>query len=140
MPTFLLRAAIAATLTCAGAMPLAAQTTAMPESIVSIYRAAPGHQIQLLQWLAKQEETARAAGVGPSQLYVHQSGASWDFLLVQPATTPEQDNAVDAAAKRMGAAAGPKAGLEIRQHIAEHSDTRAAGPLTVADWLRRLEQ
>ncbi len=119
------------------AAPLAAQSA--PESIVSIYRAAPGHQLQLLQWLAKQDEAGRAAGIAPAQLYVHQDGASWDFVLVQPAGTPEQDRALDAATRRMGGAVGPKAGLEFRQHIAEHSDTVAIGPTTAAAWLKAME-
>ncbi len=108
------------------------------EAIISIYRAAPGHQEQLLAWLARQDEISRAAGVAPAQLFVHQNGASWDFLIIAPRTTPAQDEAVEAAARRMRAAAGPRAGLELRQHIAEHTDTFVAGPMTAAEWLRRI--
>jgi len=138
LTAFLIAAAVAA--------PAAAQRRQPPQPrpetgvIVSIYRAAPGHQEQLLTWLARQDEISRAAGIAPSQLYVHQNGASWDFVLISPQTTPEQDEAVDASARRMGVATGPRTGLELRQHIAEHSDTLAAGPTTAAEWLRRLRQ
>lgn len=128
------------TLSIAGlalAAPLHAQQ-AMPESIVSIYRAAPGHQEALLKWFAQQDEAAKAAGRPVSQLYVHQDGASWDFIWISPRNTPEQDRAVEAASQRMGMRAGPRMGLELRQHIAEHSDTFAAGPMTAADWLKQL--
>ena len=108
--------------------------------IVSIYRAAPGHLEALLDWLAKQDEASRAAGVGASQLYVHQDGASWDLLAITPQTTPEQDRAVDAAAQKMGLATGPRRGLELRQHIAEHTDTFVAGPTTAAEWLNRVRR
>lgn len=137
MPTFLTRAASAALLLAACSTSALAQAPA-PESIVSIYRAAPGHQTKLLQWLARQDEAGRAAGLAPGQIFVHQSGASWDYIVITPVTTPEQDRAQEAAARRMGLATGARAGLEIREHIAEHSDTRATGPMTVAEWLRRL--
>jgi membrane-bound lytic murein transglycosylase B len=121
------------------AAPAAAQE--QPETrIVSVYRAAPGHQQQLLEWLARQDEVGRAAGVPAAQLYVHQNGANWDYMIVSTQATPEQDRAADQAARRMGAPTGPRAGLELRQHIAEHTDTIVAGPTTAAEWLRRLRQ
>ena len=107
-------------------------------SDVQIYRAAPGHQVALLKFLAGQESAAKAAGLPPSQLYIHQSGASWDFVLISPHTTDAQDKAVDAASARMNIPTGPKMGLEFRQHIAEHSDTIAAGPYTVDAWLKHI--
>ncbi len=109
-----------------------------PHSDVQIYRAAPGHQVALLKFLAQQEEAAKAAGLPPSQLYVHQSGASWDYVLISPHTTDAQDKAIDAASLKLGVPTGPKMGIEFRQHVAEHSDTIAAGPVTVAEWLKRI--
>lgn len=117
------------------ATPVGAQTTS-PESIVSIYRAAPGHQHELLKWFAQQDIVAKSAGVEASRLYVHREGASWDFVWIQPATTDAQDKAMEAAAKKLGHVTGPKMGLMLRQHIAEHSDTLAAGPMTAAEWLK----
>ena len=114
--------------------------TETTRSDVSIYRAAPGHQLELLKFLAAQEAAATAAGVPPSQLYVHQLGASWDYVLISPHTTDAQDKAIDAASARMGVVTGPKMGMEFRQHVAEHSDTIAAGPYTVAQWLARADK
>ena len=122
----------------ATAAPLHAQSAATPRSMVSIYRAAPGQQVALLKWLARQDEIARAAGQPAGQLYVHQDGASWDYVLIQPATTPEQDKAVEAASRKMGVDPGPKMGIEFRRYIAEHSDTMSAGPTTAADWLKQV--
>lgn len=135
----MIRTILAAALAgCALASPLAAQTASPTHSIVSIYRAAPGHQLALLKWFAQQDEIAKAAGVAASQLYVHQEGASWDFVWIQPDTTKAQDDALDAAAKRMNLPTGPRVGLELRQHIGEHTDTIANGPMSAADWLKRL--
>lgn len=135
----MLRITLAAALAAAAiASPLAAQTAGPPQSVVSIYRAAPGHQLALLKWFAQQDEIAKAAGIAGSQLYVHQDGASWDFVWIQPKTTDAQDAALDAAAKRMNIATGPRVGLDLRQHIGEHTDTQAAGPMAAADWLKRL--
>lgn len=129
---------LAAVAACACTTPALAQAEA-PRSDVQIYRAAPGHQLALLKFLAAQEAAAKAAGLPASQLYVHQSGASWDYVLISPHTTDAQDKAVEAASARMNIPAGPKMGMTFREHIAEHSDTIAVGPLTVAEWLARVE-
>ncbi len=118
----------------------ASAQTDTTRSDVQIYRAAPGHQLELLKFLAAQESAAASAGLPPSLLYVHQLGASWDYVLISPHLTDAQDKALDAAAAKMGIATGPKMGMEFRQHVAEHSDTIAAGPYTVAAWLARAEK
>jgi hypothetical protein len=136
-----MKSSIFAVLLAAAALaapPAVAQQPSVPRHIVSIYRAAPGQQEALLRWFAQQDEDARAAGVAPAQLYIHQDGASWDFISIQPVTTEAQDAAIEAAARRAHHTAGPRAGLELRRYIAEHSDTFAAGPVTAAEWLRRI--
>ena len=123
---------------CAFAAPVQAQQAG--SAVVSLYRAAPGHQIELLKWLAQQERVFAAAGVAPSQVYAHTDGASWDYVVIAPQTTPAQDEAIDAAAKKMGLPAGPMAGMELRKHIAEHSDTMVQGPMTPSQMLAALGQ
>jgi ABC-type glycerol-3-phosphate transport system substrate-binding protein len=110
------------------------------KAIVSLYRAAPGQQLALLKWMAGQDRAAAAAGVAPAQIYVHTSGDSWDYLVINPQTTEAQDEAVDAAAKKMGLTTGPKASLEFRSMIAVHTDTMANGPMTAAQILANLEK
>ena len=107
---------------------------------VTLYRAAPGHQVELLKWLATQERASVAAGVPASQLYVHQNGDAWDYLLIAPDLTDAQDDAVEAAAKRLGIPTGPGIGIELRKHVAWHTDTLAAGPSSVSDYLKRIGQ
>jgi hypothetical protein len=130
--------AIAAAAALALSVPTAASAQSANQAIVSIYHAAPGHQVALLKWLAERERIAAAAGVPASQLYVHQDGDSWDYLLIGPATTAAQDDALDATAKRMGLAAGPGVGIELRKHIASHTDTIVGGPMTVASYLAMI--
>ncbi|HEU4497796.1 MAG TPA: hypothetical protein VFR60_00525 [Sphingomicrobium sp.] len=133
--------AAAAALSVAMPSTVLAQAPAEPPgATVTLYRAAPGHQVMLLQWLAQQERAAAAAGVPASQLYVHQNGDSWDYLLISPDLTDAQDDAVDAAAKRLGIPTGPGVGIELRKHLAWHSDTLAAGPTSVAEYLKRIGQ
>lgn len=118
-----------------------AQAAAEPGgATISLYRAAPGHQVMLLQWLGQQERAAAAAGVPASQLYVHQNGDSWDYLLIAPDLTDAQDDAVEAAAKRLGIPTGPGIGIELRKHVAHHTDTAVMGPMSVADYLKRIGQ
>lgn len=101
-------------------------------AIVSLYHAAPGQQLALLKWMAAQDRAAAAAGVGASQIYVHTSGDSWDYLVINPTTTDAQDEAIEAASKKMGLATGPKASIQFRTMIASHTDTYAVGPTSAA--------
>ena len=116
-----------------------AQTASPPRAIISIYHAAPGHQQALLEWLAQQDRVAAAAGVASSQIYAHTDGDSWDYLMIAPVTTDAQDQALDAAAAKMGLPAGPKVGLELRKHIQSHTDTFVVGPMTASQMLDRLK-
>lgn len=88
--------------------------------------------------MAQQDRAAAAAGVAASQIYVHTSGDSWDYLVINPVTTKAQDDAVDAAAKKMGIASGPRASIQFRTMIASHTDTTSNGPMTAAQILATL--
>jgi len=67
-------------------------------------------------------------------------GASWDFLLIQPAElTPEQSKAVNEAEKKLSVPRGARFFEEFRALIAEHTDTFVEGPTTVSDWLKKLD-
>ena len=116
-----------------------AQSASPPRAIISIYPAAPGHQEALLHRLAQQDRIAAAAGVPAGQIYAHTDGDSWDYLSIQSATTDAQDQALDAAAAKMGLPTGPKVGLELRKHIISHTDTYVVGPMTAAQLLEHLK-
>ena len=105
---------------------------------IEIYRIAPGQHEAFLKFVALCDQVNIAAGVAPRQLYVHQDGASWDFLFIQPEDyTPAQDAALRAAGQRLGLPTGANFFFEIRRYIAEHTDTAALGPTTAADYLAR---
>jgi len=125
-----LAAAAAAGACAAGTIVYAQAPASPPRSVVSIYRAAPGQQESLLRWLAAQDRASQAAGLPAGQIYIHTDGDSWDYVGVSPMTTPAQDDAVDAAARKMGMAVGPRRGLELRKLISIHTDTYTIGPIT----------
>ena len=100
---------------------------------ITIYRIAPGRQLDFLKWLAAQDEVAKEAGIATVQLYAHLDGDSWDYIGIGPVTTPEQDKKADEVAAKRGLKAGFAASLEFRQFVASHSDTYAAGPMTAAE-------
>jgi len=106
-----------------------------PHARIALYRAAPGQQVALLRWLAAQDRVSQSIGLPASKLYAHTDGDSWDYLAIDPVTTPAQDKAVDAAAKKMGMAAGPAASLEFRKYISMHTDTFVIGPVTPEQYL-----
>jgi hypothetical protein len=137
--------AVASGASPAGAAPAAPAPTAPvgagPTSAsvaIEIYRIAPGQQEAFLKFVALCDQVNIAAGVAPRQLYVHQDGASWDFLFIQPEDyTPAQDAALRAAGQRLGLPTGANFFFEIRRYIAEHTDTAALGPTTAAAYLAR---
>ena len=107
-----------------------------PRSLVEIYRIAPGKHEEFLRFVAGLDEINIKAGLPPRQLYVHQDGAGWDFIIIQPATTPpEFADAFSKAWDESGAPSGANFFLKIREFIAEHSDTFATGPTSAADYL-----
>lgn len=99
---------------------------------VSLYEVAPGRQLDFLRWLAAREDAAKAAGVPPIQVYAHLEGDRWDYLVLWPVTTAEQDRKLDEAAVAKGQKIGFPAALEFREMLVAHTDTLAEGPTTAA--------
>jgi len=128
--------AAAAALAFCASTPVAAAEPG--KAIVSLYRAAPGKQVELLKWIASQDRASQAAGLPATQIYVHTSGDSWDYMVINPQTTKEQDDAVDAAAKKLGLPSGAQASIDFRKMIAVHTDTYSNGPMTAAEILANL--
>jgi hypothetical protein len=104
-----------------------------PTALISIYRIAPGKHLDFLKWMAAREAADKEAGLPAAQLYSHRDGASWDYILIAPNLTDEQQKKSDAAAAKKGLTVGFKAHLEIRTMLSEHSDTYAIGPVTAAE-------
>ncbi len=126
-----------------GAVPATAQQPAPPPKrmLVEIYRIAPGEHENFMRMIALFDEANRRAGLPPRQLYVHEDGAGWDFMLIQPAETPDDKRqALADAYKALQTPSGPNFFVTIRRYIAEHSDTFVSGPTSAADWLGKLDQ
>lgn len=132
--------AIASLIAVQFALPQAAraQEPTTRDYVVTIYKAAPGQQVPLLRWMAEEERVAEAAGVPKSQLYDHFDGADWDYIGIAPLTTAREDEAMNAARKRMGFATGPRRSTEFRKYILHHSDTLVHGPTTATDLLKAI--
>jgi hypothetical protein len=109
------------------------------DMLIEIYRIAPGKHEEFLRHLALLDQANVEAGLQPRQLFVHQDGASWDFVLLQPAhNTDEQNAKLDAAFKRLGIPQGAKFFLNFRTLIAEHTDTFVE-QTTAAEYLKKLD-
>ena len=100
---------------------------------ITIYRTAPGQQLDFLKWMAAQDEVAKEAAIATVQLYAHLDGDSWDYLGIGPLTTPEQEKKADEVAAKKGLKVGFPAALEFRQFVAWHTDTYAIGPTSAAE-------
>jgi len=104
--------------------------------LVEIYRIAPGKHEEFLRFVAFLDDINIKAGLPPRQLYVHNDGSDWDFIIIQPASTPpDKAEALSRAWDESGAPSGADFFLKIREYIAEHSDTFATGPTTARDYL-----
>jgi hypothetical protein len=109
--------------------------------VVEIYRIAPGRHLEFLEFVARLDEANRKAGVVPRELYVHSDGASWDFMIIQPAAYPPgKAPLVDAALRELGLPQGAAFFIEFRRYVATHEDTFVSGPTTAADWLKTLKK
>jgi hypothetical protein len=121
---------------------LLAAASAFAESkdmLLEIYRIAPGKHEEFLRHLALLDQANVEAGIPARQLFVHRDGASWDFVLIQPArNTDEQNEKLSAAFKRLGIPGGAKFFVHFRTLIAEHTDTFVE-QTTAAEYLKKLE-
>lgn len=109
------------------------------DMVIEIYRIAPGKHEAFLRQIALYDQANAEAGLPPRRLFVHQGGASWDFLILQPAHhTEEESRKLDAAFKKLGIPQGAKFYVSFRELVAEHTDTNVEAT-TAADYLKKLD-
>lgn len=121
---------------CAMAAPVHAEAPDMPRSVIEVFHIAPGQHEAFLERIAQQERAAQAVGLDPGDLYIHEAGASWDFVLVKPLG---QDDALwDQMMSRLhaeGYPSGPDFFFEFRTFYTAHEDTYVLGPTRATDYL-----
>lgn len=110
------------------------------QAIVSIYRVAPGKQLDFMKWMAAREAVDREAGVQPTQWYAHLDGDSWDYVGISPDPDQATSDKVDGLARKHGLKVGMASGLELRTLMASHTDTISAGPYSASELITRLSQ
>lgn len=109
------------------------------DMLIEIYRVAPGKHEEFLRHLALLDQANAEAGLPARQLFVHQDGADFDFVLLQPAHHTDEENAkLSAAFKKLGLPQGAKFFVHFRTLIAEHSDTFVE-QTTAAEYLKKLD-
>jgi hypothetical protein len=122
----------------------AAENAPWPEAWFEIFKLAPGKQEEFVRNIAKADEVAAAGGQRPIQLFFHENGADFDVILFKPVTgfepTPAQEAAMEKKKKELGLPSGPAYFVNIRENIAEHTDSKTYGPLSAATWLGRLDK
>lgn len=112
--------------------------------LVAMYQVAAGKHLDFLKWMAAREAVAREAGASDTMWFMHQNGASWDFIAITPepdaAKQAEVDKKIDAISKQRGLSIGVRASLEFRQYMGTHSDTYALGPMTADELVKAAEK
>lgn len=116
---------------------------AWPEAQFEVFKLAPGKQEAFIRQLAQWDQVSGAGGQPPTQMFIHEDGEEWDVLLYKPfpktPITPAQQATMDAKAEALHLKTGVAFWLEIRQNMASHTETKAMGPLSAAQWLARLD-
>ncbi len=117
---------------------------AWPEAWFEIFKLAPGKQEEFVRQIAQADEVSAAGGFAPIQLFFHENGADFDVILFKPVTgiepAPEQQAAMEKKQKELGLPSGPAYFVNIRELVAEHTDSKTYGPLSAATWLARLDK
>jgi hypothetical protein len=125
-----------AALSLAATLAHAEEPKPLPESSVEIFRIAPGQHENFLKLLAQTEVAMKQAGLEMPQLFIHQDGGSWDFILVKPHGLDEKKwQIANDILHKQGMPTGPDYFFMIRKMIAEHTDTQAYGPTTATAYL-----
>lgn len=139
--SMLIGALLAALVVAAPALP--DDSAAWPEAQFEVFRMAPGKQEAFIRKLAQWDIVSQAGGQPAAQMFIHEDGEGWDVLLYKPypktPVTPEQQKTMDAKAEELHLKTGVAFWLEMRENVADHTETKALGPLTAAQWLARLD-
>ncbi|RYY28527.1 MAG: hypothetical protein EOP62_04885 [Sphingomonadales bacterium] len=134
----------AAVVTSDAAVAVAQADAPFPEAWFEIFRLAPGKHEEFVRRIGQADEVSKAGGQPPIQLYFHSEGAEWDVLLLKPVTgqkpTAAQEAAMAAKAKELRMPSGPAYFIYIRELVASHTDTKAYGPVSAAQWLAKLDK
>src|SRR5690606_33294792 len=134
---------LAPTIACAVPAAPADGGKPFPEAAFEVFKLAPGRQEAFIRKLAQWDIVSAAGGQPATQMFLHEDGDEWDVLLFKPypkiPVTPAQQAAMDAKAEELHLKTGPAFWLEIRRNTASHTETRAQGPISAAQWLARLD-
>lgn len=107
------------------------------ERVVTVMHAAPGKYYELVQWLAQTDRIRAEAKLAPRQIYRHRNGANWDFLVIEPPLVADEDDRMEAAAKKLEIKPDPGA---FRRIVMDHEDTVVGGPTTGTAILESMQQ
>jgi len=122
----------------------AAADAPWPEAWFEIFKLAPGKQEEFIRRIGQADEVAAAGGFPPIQLFFHENGADFDVILFKPVTgikpTPEQEAAMTKKREELGLPSGPAHFVNIRELVADHTDSKTYGPLSAATWLAKLDK
>lgn len=108
----------------------------LPMSTIEIFRIAPGQHEAFLESVAHVERISKDLGLPLNELYVHDSGASWDFVLIKRQGMDDKKWAeLIKILRSEGYPGGPDYFFWSRKMFASHEDTSAIGPTTATEYL-----
>jgi hypothetical protein len=143
MKTLMLLGALFAAAAVSAAPAVADDGKPWPQAVFEVFKMAPGKQEAFIRKLAQWDQVSAAGGQPATQMFIHEDGEEWDVLLFKPfpkvPITAAQQAAMDAKADELHLKTGQAFFLEMRQNVASHTETKAQGPVSAAQWLARLD-
>ncbi|MFC3050922.1 hypothetical protein [Kordiimonas pumila] len=114
-----------------------------PEAEFEVFKMAPGKLESFIRTLEKWDQVSAVGGQPPTQMFLHEHGGDWDVLLFKPypktPITPDQQAAMTAKAEELNLKTGLAFFIEVRKNVAWHTESKARGPVSAAQWIERLD-
>jgi hypothetical protein len=106
---------------------------------VSIYKIAPGKQLEFIQWMAAWDEVYEEIGLEQPVWYRNIRGDSWDFVIIFPPFDRAKEDEMEKVGKARGLDVGFAWKLKHWELVAENTGTLSYGPTTPEELLKSLE-
>lgn len=117
--------------------------TKWPKASIEIFRIAPGMHEAFIREIARYDQVLKAGEQPPIKIFIHDEGSEWDVIIYKPEgeinPNAAQRARMDAKSRELQIESGPAYFVHLRQMVAEHSDSRAIGPISAGEWLAELD-
>ena len=114
-----------------------------PKASIEIFRIAPGMHEAFVREIARYDEVLKVGDQPPLKIFIHDEGSEWDVIIYKPEgeinPNAAQKAKMDVKSAELQIESGPAYFVHLRRMVAEHTDSRAIGPISAGEWLAELD-